>query len=299
MGALSALVVTTCVAPPLVASMTVIAQLGDVVRGALALFSMSIGMGIPLLVIGTSAGRWLPKAGMWMDSIKQAFGFMMLALAIWMLERILPGPVTMALWAILVFMAGIFLGAFQKIDTTTTAPRKLAKGAGVLAAIYGAALLLGALNGADNPLQPLRFMKGSNAVVGIEFKRIKTVTDLDLELSEAVSQGRPIMLDFYADWCVSCKEMEHYTFTDESVVAGLADVLLIQADVTANDDEDKALLQRFGIFGPPTIVFFDTNGQEKRNFRIVGFMPPKEFSAHVGQALSSPSSNNPKMSNSN
>ena len=234
-----------------------------------------------------------------MDSIKQAFGFMMLALAIWMLERILPGPVTMTLWAILVFMAGIFLGAFQKIDTTATAPRKLAKGAGVLAAVYGAALLLGALNGADNPLQPLRFMKGSNAVVGIEFKRIKTVTDLDLELSEAVSQGRPIMLDFYADWCVSCKEMEHYTFTDESVAAGLADVLLIQADVTANDDEDKALLQRFGIFGPPTIVFFDTNGQEKRNFRIVGFMPPKEFSAHVGQALSSPSSNNPKISNSN
>jgi thiol:disulfide interchange protein DsbD len=299
MGALSALVVTTCVAPPLVASMTVIAQLGDVVRGALALFSMSIGMGIPLLIIGTSAGRWLPKAGMWMDSIKQAFGFMMLALAIWMLERILPGPVTMTLWAILVFMAGIFLGAFQKIDTTATAPRKLAKGAGVLAAVYGAALLLGALNGADNPLQPLRFMKGSNAVVGIEFKRIKTVTDLDLELSEAVSQGRPVMLDFYADWCVSCKEMEHYTFTDESVAAGLADVLLIQADVTANDDEDKALLQRFGIFGPPTIVFFDTNGQEKRNFRIVGFMPPKEFSAHVGQALSSPSSNNPKISNSN
>ena len=298
MGALSALVVTTCVAPPLVASMTVIAQLGDVVRGALALFAMSIGMGIPLLVIGTSAGRWLPKAGVWMDSIKRAFGFMMLALAIWMLERILPGTVTMALWAILVFMAGIFLGAFQKIDTTTTPPRKLAKGAGLLATVYGAALLLGALNGAENPLQPLRFIKGDSAFAGIEFKRIKTVTDLDLELTEAARQGRPVMLDFYADWCVSCKEMEHYTFTDESVTSSLADFLLIQADVTANDAEDKALLQRFGIFGPPTIIFFDTNGQEQRNYRVVGFMPPEEFSAHVGQAFSGLAPDKPIMSNS-
>jgi thiol:disulfide interchange protein DsbD len=291
MGALSALVVTTCVAPPLVASMTVIAQLGDVMRGALALFAMSIGMGIPLLVIGTSAGRWLPKAGIWMDSIKQAFGFMMLALAIWMLERILPGAITMALWAILVFMAGVFLGAFQKIEAAATAPRKLAKGGGVLAAIYGAALLLGALNGADNPLQPLRFIKGGQTLAGVEFKRIKTVSDLDLELAAAVRQGRPIMLDFYADWCVSCKEMEHYTFTDAAVTASLSDVLLIQADVTANDDADKALLQRFEIFGPPTIIFFDGNGQERRNFRVVGFMPPDEFSAHVMQAKSGQVSN--------
>ena len=296
MGALSALVVTTCVAPPLVASMTVIAQLGDVVRGALALFAMSIGMGIPLLIIGTSAGRWLPKAGAWMDSIKYAFGFMMLGLAIWMLERILPGAVTMALWAVLVFMAGIFLGALQKIDAAAKPVRKLAKGAGLLATVYGAALLLGALNGADNPLQPLRFINGDQAVAKIDFKRIKTVDDLDAELAGAVRQGRPVMLDFYADWCVSCKEMEHYTFTDESVTSSLADVLLIQADVTANDDEDKALLQRFGIFGPPTIIFFDTNGRERRNYRVVGFMPAKEFSAHVARALSGKAGNKPIMS---
>jgi thiol:disulfide interchange protein DsbD len=296
MGALSALVVTTCVAPPLVASMTVIAQLGDVVRGALALFAMSIGMGIPLLIIGTSAGRWLPKAGAWMDSIKQAFGFMMLALAIWMLERILPGAVTMVLWAILVFMAGVFLGAFQKLDTAAAAPRMIAKGAGVLATLYGAALLLGALNGAENPLQPMRFIDGDRSSTGIEFKRIKTVNDLDLELAEAVDRGRPIMLDFYADWCVSCKEMEHYTFTDETVTSSLADVLLIQADVTANDDADKALLQRFGIFGPPTIIFFDLNGQERRNFRVVGFMPPEEFSNHISKAISGPASSGQIMS---
>jgi thiol:disulfide interchange protein DsbD len=232
-----------------------------------------------------------------MDSIKQAFGFMMLALAIWMLERILPGAVTMALWAILVFMAGIFLGAFQKIDTAVTPSRKLAKGAGLLATLYGAALLIGALNGADNPLQPLRFIDGGRSVTGIEFKRIKSVDDLDFELAEAVRQGRPIMLDFYADWCVSCKEMEHYTFTDESVTSRLSDVLLIQADVTANDAEDKALLQRFDIFGPPTIIFFDANGKERRNFRVVGFMPPEEFSAHVAQAISAPVTNKQIVSN--
>ena len=285
MGALSALVVTTCVAPPLVASMTVIAQAGDVTRGALSLFAMSIGMGIPLLVVGTSAGRWLPQAGAWMDSIKSAFGFMMLGLAIWMLERILPGPLTMALWAALVLMAGIFLGAFQALEATATPTRKLGKGAGLLATLYGAALLLGALTGADNPLQPLRFIGGTGSTTGIEFKRIKTVTDLDNELALAVEQGRPVMLDFYADWCVSCKEMENYTFTDDSVTRSLSDAVLIQADVTANDDDDKALLQRFGIFGPPTIIFFDANGQERRNYRVVGFMPPAEFSAHVTQAV--------------
>jgi thiol:disulfide interchange protein DsbD len=281
MGILSALIVTTCVAPPLVASMTVIAKAGDVTRGALSLFAMSMGMGIPLLVIGTSAGRWLPKAGAWMNAIKGVFGFMLLGLAIWMLERILPGAVTMTLWAILVFMAGIFLGAFQSIDTTARPLRRLAKGAGLLATLYGAALLLGALSGAENPLQPLRFAGSATSQAELPFKRIKTVADLDRELAAASNIGQPVMLDFYADWCVSCKEMEHYTFSDESVQRSLADVVLLQADVTANDADDQALLQRFNIFGPPTIVFFDANGQERTNFRVVGFMPAADFSAHV------------------
>ena len=287
MGILSALIVTTCVAPPLVASMTVIAKAGDVMRGALSLFAMSIGMGIPLLVIGTSAGRWLPKAGPWMNAIKGAFGFMLLGLAIWMLERILPGVVTMALWAVLVFMAGIFLGAFQSIDAAATPFRKLSKGAGLLAALYGAAILLGALSGAENPLQPMRFVGNEQPHADLPFKRIKTVADLERELAAASIASRPVMLDFYADWCVSCKEMEHYTFSDERVQRSLADVVVLQADVTANDPEDQALLQRFNIFGPPTIVFFDANGQERKNFRVVGFMPAAEFSAHVlkGTAL--------------
>jgi len=285
MGVLSALIVTTCVAPPLVASMTVIAKAGDVTRGALALFAMSIGMGIPLLVVGTSAGRLLPKAGAWMDRVKAGFGFMMLGLAIWMLERILPGPITMAMWAILVFMAGIFLGAFQPLAENATPPQKLAKGTGLLAALYGAAIMLGALNGQQNPLQPLRFGMTERAVAELEFKRIKSVDDLDRELQQAAASGRTVMLDFYADWCVSCKEMEHYTFTDTTVQSRLNDTLLLQADVTANDELDQALLQRFGIFGPPTIMFFDQRGHERTNYRVVGFMPAPEFSAHVVAAF--------------
>ena len=193
----------------------------------------------------------------------------------------------MVLWAMLVFFAGIFLGAFQSLDPTARPLRKLAKGAGLLATLYGAALLLGALSGAENPLQPLRFTGGMAPQAELPFKRIKTVADLDRELATASNAGKPVMLDFYADWCVSCKEMEHYTFSDENVQRSLADVVLLQADVTANDADDQALLQRFDIFGPPTIVFFDANGQERKNFRVVGYMPAADFSAHVlkGTAL--------------
>jgi thiol:disulfide interchange protein DsbD len=284
MGVLSALVVTTCVAPPLVATMTVIAQAGDVLRGALSLFAMSLGMGFPLLVIGTSAGRLLPKAGAWMDSVKGAFGFMMLGLAIWMLERILPGIVTMLLWSALVLMAGVFLGAFTSLDSSAGIGRKLAKGAGLLATVYGAALLIGALSGQENPLRPLNFAGKQSQTIPMQFVRIKSVADLEQKLATATEQGRPVMLDFYADWCVSCKEMEHYTFVDAQVKANLGNTLLLQADVTANDAEDKALLKYFDIFGPPTIVFFNTNGIERPEYRVVGFMPADKFAHHVERA---------------
>jgi thiol:disulfide interchange protein DsbD len=284
MGILSALVVTTCVAPPLVATMTVIAQAGDMLRGALSLFAMSLGMGFPLLVIGTSAGRLIPKAGAWMDNVKGAFGFMMLGLAIWMLGRILPGVVTMLLWAVLVLMAGVFLGAFTSLDPAAGTGRKLAKGAGLLATVYGAALLVGALSGQENPLRPLNFVGSQKQAIPMEFVRIKSVDDLERELTTETEQGRPVMLDFYADWCVSCKEMEHYTFVDEQVKANLGNTLLLQADVTANDAEDQALLKYFDIFGPPTIVFFNTSGIERSGYRVVGFMPADDFSRHVAQA---------------
>ncbi|MDP6675528.1 MAG: protein-disulfide reductase DsbD [Gammaproteobacteria bacterium] len=284
MGILSALVITTCVAPPLVATLSVIAQAGDVTRGALSLLAMSLGMGFPLLIIGTSAGRLLPKAGAWMDNIKSAFGFMMLGLAVWMLDRILPGVVTMLLWAALVLMAGVFLGAFTRLDPAAGTSRKLAKGAGLLAAVYGIALFIGALSGQVNPLRPLSFVGNQNQAVAIPFKRIKSIADLERELASATEQARPVMLDFYADWCVSCKEMEHYTFVDERVKANLRNTLLLQADVTANDAEDQALLKYFKIFGPPTIMFFDTQGKERTEYRVVGFMPADEFSRHVSLA---------------
>lgn len=287
MGMISALVVSTCVTPPLVAALAVIAQAGDVMRGALALFALSIGMGLPLLVIGTSAGRLLPRAGAWMNAVKAIFGVLLLGVAVWMLERILPGPVTLALWAVLLVVTGVFLGAFHTLDQAAAPARQLGKGLGVVALIYGAALLVGALAGNDNPWQPLRFALQTDATgtrtapAGNDFRVIKSVADLERELAAARSAGQPVMLDFYADWCVSCKEMERYTFSDSAVQDTMARIVLLKADVTRVDADDQALMQRFGIVGPPTIVFFDTDGSERRNFRLVGFKPATDFLDHL------------------
>ena len=293
MGALSSLIVTACVAPPLVASLTVIGQSGDMIRGGTALFALSMGMGAPLLIVGASAGKLLPKAGPWMESIKSAFGFMMLGLAVWMLSRILPGSVTLALWAVLIFMAGVFLGGLTTLAAGSSAIQKLGKGFGFLAIIYGLLLLLGALTGGSNPLKPLASINlgGGNMLVeehGLVFQRIKTADDLDRELANAASQGKTAMLDFYADWCVSCKEMEAYTFTDAGVQAALSNSVLVQADVTANDAEDQALLQRFGVFGPPTIIFFGADGQQRHGYEVVGYMKSNDFIKHVQKAFADP-----------
>jgi thiol:disulfide interchange protein DsbD len=287
MGALSSLIVTACVAPPLVAALAVIGQSGDVFRGGAALFALSLGMGAPLLLVGASAGRLLPKAGPWMDAVKVAFGIMMLGVAIWMLGRILPGPVTLGLWAALTFLTGYYL--FAKGDRAAKGGLALVRrGLGALAALYGVALLIGALAGGSNPLQPLAGLKPERQVAEaqrLEFTRIKTVDDFDRALAAASAAGRPVMLDFYADWCVSCKEMEHRTFTDPAVRSELARAVLLQADVTANDDADQALLQRFGILGPPTIVFYGADGIERKDYRVVGFKPADEFRSHVAQAF--------------
>ncbi|GIK35466.1 MAG: hypothetical protein AMXMBFR45_05270 [Gammaproteobacteria bacterium] len=290
MGALSALVVTTCVAPPLVAALTVIAQTGDMLRGALALFALSLGMGLPLLVVGTSAGKLLPKAGAWMITVKGAFGFMMLGLAVWMLGRLLPDALTMALWAVLVFIAGIFIGAFNSLEADAAPGRKLAKGIGLLAALYGAALLVGTLAGSRDPLQPLAGLQAGStqpAAARPAFQRIKTVADLEQALAAAGQAGKPLMLDFYADWCTSCIEMERYTFSDPAVQAALSGAVLLQADVTANDDADQALLRHFGIFGPPSIIFFGPDGQERGGYRVVGFKDAAAFASHVRSAFGS------------
>jgi len=285
MGALSSLIVTACVAPPLVAALAVIGQSGDVLRGAAALFSLSLGMGAPLLLLGASAGKLLPKAGAWMDTVKSLFGLMFLGVAIWMLGRLLPGPVTLGLWGLLALFAAGYLGVVAARNASTGA-RNIWRGAGVLAAVYGVLLVAGALRGHDNPLRPMAGLAATPApAVQLEFKRIKSVADLEREVAGAASAGRPVMLDFYADWCVSCKEMEHYTFPDPGVRAALGDAVLLQADVTANDDEDQALLQHFGILGPPTIVFFDATGRERNEYRVVGFKKADEFRGHVASVF--------------
>jgi thiol:disulfide interchange protein DsbD len=291
MGMISAAVVTTCVTPPLVAALTVIAHTGDVIRGSLALFALAFGMGIPLLVLGASAGRLLPKAGAWMVSVKTVFGLLMLAMAVWMLDRLWPGTVTLALWAVLLVVGGVFLGAFAPVDGAAPAGRKLGKAFGIVALIYGSALLVGALAGNENPLRPLQFTRvaaggpGASVSEAPLFTRIKTVADFERELARASSEGRPLMLDFYADWCASCKEMEEYTFPHPDVRAALARAITLQADVTAVDADDQALMARFGIVGPPTIVFFTPDGIEQANRRVVGFQPAAQFAAHVRDAF--------------
>jgi thiol:disulfide interchange protein DsbD len=289
-GALTSLIVTTCVAPPLIGALTFISQTGNVARGSGALFALSIGMGSPLLLVGASAGQLLPRVGPWMNTVKAGFGVLMLGMAIWMMQRVLPGSVTLVLWSLLVFLTGVFLGAFEALPASPSGIRKLAKGVGVLACLYGALMLIGATLGGEDPLRPIPQAAVSRAATGgalaaarpaLEFRPIETVAALDQALTEARQTHRPVMLDFTADWCISCKEMEHNTFPDDGVIGALKPFMLLRADVTANDKDDQALLQRFHSFGPPTIAFFDAGGVERENFKLVGFVPPAEFTKHV------------------
>ena len=290
MGALSSLIVTACVAPALVAALAVMSQSGDYFRGGVALFAMAMGMGAPLLLVGAAQGKFLPKVGPWMMAVKGAFGFMLLGLAIWMLSRFLPGGLILGMWAVLAVMTGVFMGGLTSLTPESPAPQKAGKGFGFLLIIYGLLMLLGALTGGSNPLKPLATVNlgGGAAVVEdrhLKFQRIKTVEDLDRELEDASAAGKTAMLDFYADWCVSCIEMEEYTFTDANVQATLSNTVPLQADVTANDDQDQELLQRFGVFGPPTIIFFGTDGQQRHGYEVVGYMKAENFNEHLKQAF--------------
>jgi thiol:disulfide interchange protein DsbD len=280
MGALSALIVTACVAPPLFAALAVIGQTGDVWRGGSALFAMSLGMGAPLMVIGTSAGKLIPRAGAWMDTVKKFFGVLMLGVAAWMLARVVPERWALLLWAVPAAIGAWLL--WSEVRGRTVGALAF-RAAGVLLGAWGALLVAGAGLGGTDPLRPLPAMAGEHR--GLEFRRIKTLEQLDAEVAAARAAGKPVMLDFYADWCVSCKEMEKYTFTEEAVIAALGDAVLLQADVTANDAADQAMLQRFGIFGPPTIAFYGPDGAERGNYRVVGFMKAEEFARLAGEAI--------------
>ncbi len=285
MGALSALIVGPCVAPPLMGALIFIGQTGDAVLGFFALLGLGLGMGAPLLAIGTSAGKLLPRAGAWMDAVKAVFGVLLLAVAILLVERVLPATVSMILWGLLLIASGVYMGALTMLTAESGGWTKLWKALGLALLVYGVLMLVGAAAGGKDTIQPLRGLVpagGGGAVAHAQFKRIKTVADLDREVAAAGAAGKPVMLDFYADWCVSCKEMERYTFPDPNVIAAMERFVLLQADVTANDADDKALMQeRFGIPGPPAMLFFDPSGNELRGYRLVGFVPAGDFAAHL------------------
>ncbi len=296
MGALSAVILGPCVAPPLAAALAFIAQTGNTVLGGVALFVLALGMGVPLLLIGLSAGALLPRAGGWMNAVKYFFGVMMLAIAIYLISPVIPGWISMLLWAMLLIGAAIYLHALDPLPAHASGWGKLWKGLGVVLLIAGLAILLGMLAGSRNLLQPLEVYKGSvikggaggEALAaeqkGLPFEKVKDVAEFDARLAAAKADGRAVMLDFYADWCVSCKEMESFTFSDARVQARLADVVLLKADVTANSDADKALLKRFNLFGPPGLIFWNTAGVQS-DYEVIGFEKADKFLASIDAAL--------------
>jgi thiol:disulfide interchange protein DsbD len=286
MGIFSAIIVGPCITAPLVGALVYITQSQDWQLGALALFALGMGMGMPLLLIGTSAGNILPRAGAWMDTVKSAFGIVLLGVAIWLLERILPDAVTMALIAALMISTAVYMGALDSLNEVASGWRRLSKSLGLLIMIYGMAYLIGAAAGSNDLIQPLRGLTASLSGSGqseqhLVFRQIKGKQGLQLALTDSSQQNRSSMLDFYADWCISCKEMEKYAFAHPQVVAALKQVNTLQADVTANDSLDTELMSSLGIYGPPAILFFDAAGREIRHRRVVGEMSGEQFAAHV------------------
>lgn len=291
MGLLSALIVGPCVAPPLMGALIYIGQTGDPWLGGVALFALSMGMGLPLVAIGTAGGKFLPRAGGWMDAVKAVFGVLLLGVAVWMLERILPAEITMLLWSLLLIGSAIYMGALESIKEGASGWRKLWKMIGLVMLLQGALMLIGLSAGNTDPLQPLKGINFGGSGVAVTkpahlvFKKVATVEQLENEVAAAAAQGKSVMLDFYADWCVSCKEFEKYTFSDPQVLAALANSVAIQADVTDNNDDQQALLKRFGLIGPPGIIFYDAKGNELTSQRVVGFMEANEFAAHINRAI--------------
>lgn len=280
MGVLSGLIIGPCVAAPLAGALLYIAKTGDQVLGGAALFAMGLGMGGPLLLIGASAGSVLPRAGVWMESVQHTFGWMLLFVAAWLIAPVLPLAAQMAVWGTLLCTLAVYLRVLDALPADAPGLRRLGKALGVVALLAGVAQWVGALSGSSDVLQPLSGLRGAVAApagAAPQFQKIKDLPQLERALAQA--KGRPVMLDFYADWCVSCKEMEHFTFAESKVAAKLQQFVLLQADVTANDEAARALLHRFGLFGPPGIIFFNAEGQEITPTRVIGFMPADRFLA--------------------
>ncbi|WP_044406322.1 protein-disulfide reductase DsbD [Thiomicrospira microaerophila] len=284
MGFLSALIVGPCVAPPLAGALIYIGQTGDALLGGLALFAMSIGMGIPLLLLGTSAGKLLPRAGAWMNTVKAVFGVLLLAVALWLADRIMPDWLTLIAWASLLIASAIYMGALEPIGDKSNW-HKLWKAMGLGMLVYGLILIIGVAGGSRDLLQPLKVFQGGGSGAQQETKlQFEYINSLD-ELNARIGKGQPVMLDFYADWCVSCHEMERFTFSDANVQTALAGVTLLKADVTANNADHRALMRELGIVGPPAILFYNPQGQELRGQRVVGFQNAETFKATIDAAL--------------
>jgi thiol:disulfide interchange protein DsbD len=289
MGFLSALIVGPCVAPPLMAALIVIGASGDATLGGSALFALSLGMGLPLILFGVSAGKLVPRAGPWMDTIKSVFGVGLLALGIWLLERILPGGLIMLLWGALAIACGVYLGALERVAAGAPGWKRLWQSLGVVLLLVGGLEIIGAAAGGDDWLRPLHALRGQGAAASGEaqlaFRRIKSLEELEAAVAQANASGKGAMLDFYADWCVECIRMERNTFPEPEIQALLDRLQPLQADVTANDAVDQALLRAFGIIGPPAILFFDQAGLEMRDWRLIGYFPPDEFAQHLQAVL--------------
>ncbi|MFY9142772.1 protein-disulfide reductase DsbD, partial [Sulfuricurvum sp.] len=287
MGFLSALIVGPCVAAPLAGALIYIGQTGDAFLGGVALFSLSIGMGIPLIAIGTSAGKFMPRPGVWMDNIKSIFGVMLIGISIWMISRILDENISMMLWGALAVFVAINIGALEQIrGRCIRCHRANKKALGIIILLYGMSLLLGGMAGATNalhPLDPFLPAKGGVAVTQETHKQFVKITSLEeLDAILAENKGKKVLVDFYADWCTACKEFESKTFSNETVKTAMDEYVLVQVDLTANDDAAKAISSKFGIFGPPAILFFDETGTRQKSADIVGFKEPQEFINHLG-----------------
>jgi thiol:disulfide interchange protein DsbD len=287
MGALSALIVSPCVAAPLAGALIYISKTHDVLLGGIALFSLSIGMGVPLLLLGASAGSLLPKTGQWMNTVRNFFGVVMLGVAIWIITPLVPVSLQIAMWAALLIVPAIYMHALDGLPVHASPWMKFWKGMGVIALVLGVALLIGALSGAKSPLQPLSGLQAnvsSTPKAKLSFQRINSLAELENYMQN--SAGKTVMLDFYADWCVACKELEQFTFSDMGVQKSLENVVLLQADLTTPSNEGDALLKRFGLFGLPGIIFFDSNGQQIPSLKVVGYQDAEEFKQTLHQITS-------------
>lgn len=288
MGLLSALIVGPCMAAPLAGALIYIGQSGDPVLGGAALFTLSLGMGVPLLLVGASAGKLLPRAGAWMEGVKAGFGVVLLLMATWMLDRILPTEITMLLLSLILLISAVYLGALDRLQDHARGWHRFWKGIGVILLLYGAALMIGVLAGGKSLLYPLQGVMGNSVAQQanankLPFETVSRVADLDRLLAQAKQQGQPVMLDFYADWCVACIELDYVTFSDAGVQQSLAPFKLIKLDVTANDEEAKALYRRFSIIGPPALIFHDAGGRVRPELTLIGVIDPEDFIAQVGR----------------